>query len=86
MRQVAEGHGRHVRMDARRRVERRRLCRNLRVDPKLVMKTRIQLQARLEVPRRLSEDLVLFVGPWKFGIGARLAVVVAEVLISTEEP
>src|SRR5262252_1433430 len=83
---MAEGYRRHVRMDAQGCVEGQRLCRNLRIDPELVMKTLIQLQARLNIPGEPSEDLVLLVGSGELGVSARLAVVVAQVLISREEP
>src|SRR5215475_1739005 len=83
---MAEGHRRHVCMDAQCCVERQRLCRDLRIDPELVMKTLIQLQARLNIPGEPSEDLVLLVGSRKLGVGARLAVVVAQVLVSRKEP
>ena len=57
-----------------------------RVDPELVVKALHQLQARREPPRELREDLVLLVGPGECRIGAGLAVVVAQVLVSGEEP
>src|SRR5262245_14536863 len=86
MRQMAEGHGRHVGMLSLRCVEWCHPCRDLRVDPDLIIKSLKQLQARRELPRELSKDFVLLVGSWELGIGARLAVVVAQVLIPREEP
>ena len=86
MRQIAEGHGRHVRMQAQGGLERRDESRNLRIHPVLVIDTRHQLQTWLHPPGDLPEELVLLVGAWKAGIGAGLTVVVAQVLISGEEP
>ena len=45
-----------------------------------------ELQAGLEPPGELPEDLVLLVGPRELGVRARLAVVVTQVLVSGEEP
>src|SRR5580765_7886942 len=45
-----------------------------------------QLPARGQFPRELREDLVLLVGPRERRAGARLTVVVAQILISREEP
>ena len=65
------------------RLHRRRL---LGVDPELVVKALNQLPARRQLPRELREDLVLLVGPRECRIGARLTVVVAQILVSREEP
>src|SRR4030095_9989448 len=86
MREMAEGHGRHMRMAAISSGERDDLCRDLRIDPKLIMKTVNQLQVRLELPCELPEDLVLFVRSGKLRVGAGLTVVIAQVLISGKEP
>ena len=83
---MAEGDRRHGCVLARGRGEWRHHCRNLRVDPELVVKTLHQLQARLQVPRELREDLVLFVSSWELRVGARLTVVVPQVLIAAKEP
>ena len=45
-----------------------------------------QLPARSQFPRELREDLVLLVGPRELRAGARLTVVVAQILVSREEP
>src|SRR5262245_14346357 len=86
VRQMAEGHGRHVRMQTLSCSERRHQRRNRRVDPELAMNTLNQLQVGLELPCDLPENLILFVCSRELGIGARLAVVVAKVLISRKEP
>src|SRR5262245_2029310 len=86
VRQMAKGHGRHMRMQTLSCGERRHQRRDLRIDPELVMKTLNQLQVRFELPSELSEDLILFVRSRKFGVGARLIVVIAQVLISGKEP
>ena len=56
------------------------------IDPELVVKALHQLPAGRQLPRELREELVLLVGPRELGIGARLAVVVAQVLVAGEEP
>ena len=86
MRQVAEGHGRHRRVPARGRFERLHERGELRVDPELVVEALKQLPARSQFPRELREDLVLLVGPRERRVGARLTVVVAQMLVSREEP
>src|SRR5262245_10244949 len=86
MREMAESYGRHMRMSAISSGERYDLCRDLRINPKLVMKTVNQLQVRLELPRQLPEDFVLFVRSGKLRVGAGLTVVIALVLISGKEP
>src|SRR5262245_575945 len=86
MRQMAEGHRRHVRMHSLSCGERQHLCRDLRVDPELIIKSLKQLQARRELPRELRKNLVLLVGSWELRVGTRLAVVIAQVLISRKEP
>src|SRR5437868_3889107 len=55
-------------------------------DPDLFVKALHQLPARREPPRELREALMLFVGPRLGRIGARLTVVVAQILIPAEEP
>ena len=45
-----------------------------------------QLQTRCEPPGELRETLVLLVGPRELRVDTRLAVVVAHVLVSAEEP
>ena len=86
MRQVAEGHGRHSRVPVLGRLERLRRCRQLGVDPVLVVKALHQLPGGSDSPRELYEDLVLLGGPRVDGVGPRLTVVVAEVLVPGEEP
>src|SRR5215218_4764547 len=83
---MAEGHGGHGCVLARGRGEWRHHCWNLRVDPEFVVKTLHQLQAWFQMPRELREDLVLFVSSWELRVGARLTVVVAQVLIAAKEP
>ena len=86
MRQVAEGHSWHRRVSAQCRFERSRQRWLLRVDPPLVVKAVIQLPARRWLPRELREHLVLLVGPRMVRVRARLTVVVAQILVSAEEP
>ena len=56
------------------------------VDPDLVVKALHQLQARRQTPRELREDLDMLVGPRVRRVGARLTVLVAQVLVAGEEP
>src|ERR1700694_357115 len=56
------------------------------IDPVLVMNALNQLPARTQFPRELRKDLVLLVLSWQARIGAWLAVVVAQILISRKEP
>src|SRR5262245_10786992 len=86
MRQMGKGHRRHVGMEALSCCKWQHLCWDLRVDPELIIKTVKQLHARRELPRELPGDFVLLVGSWKLRIGARLAVVIAQVLISSKKP
>src|SRR6267142_2227846 len=86
MRQMAEGHGRHRRVLALGRLERRDQCRTLRVHPELVVEALHQLHARREPPRELRENLVLLVRPRERRVRTRLTVVVAQVLVSREKP
>src|SRR5258708_25681492 len=86
MRQMAEGHGRHRRMQTLSRLERGHQRGTLRVHPELVVETLHQLHARREPPRELRENLVLLVGPRERRVRARLTVIVAQVLISGEKP
>ena len=86
VRQMAEGHGRHRCVRAQGRFERLRDRRLFGVDPELVVKALNQLPGRSQLPRELREDLVLLVGPRECRIGAGLAVVVAQILVSGEEP
>src|SRR5215510_6668808 len=58
----------------------------LRSGPELLMIALKQLPTRFELPRELREQFVLFVGPRERGVGARLAVVVTQILVSSEEP
>ena len=84
--QMAEGHGRHRRVQALGRLERRHQCRTLRVHPELVVDALHQLHARGEPPRELRENLVLLVGPRERRVRAGLTVIVAQVLIPSEKP
>src|ERR1700716_2970042 len=86
MRQMAEGHGRHRRMQTLSRLERRHQRGTLRIHPELVVETLHQLHARREPPRELRENLVLLVGPRERRVRARLAVIVAEILVPGEKP
>ena len=86
VRQVAEGDGRHGCVRAHGRFERLYERGELRVDPGLVMDALQQLPARSQFPRELREDLVLLVGPRELRAGARLTVVVAQILVSREKP
>src|SRR5262245_21584828 len=83
---MAEGHRRHVRMHALCCGERQHLRRDLRIDPELIIESLKQLHARRELPRELSKYFVLLVGSWELRVGTRLAVVIAQVLISRKEP
>ena len=75
-----------MRMQALSCGERLHQSRDFRVDPKLVIKTLKQLQPWFELPCQLTEDLVLLVRPWELGVGARLTIVIAQVLVSGKEP
>ena len=86
MRQIAEGHCGNRGVQAQGRLERRHERRAVRVDPEFVVNALHQLQARLESPRELREDLVLLVGSRERRVRAWLTVVVAQVLVSGEEP
>src|SRR5712671_3814949 len=86
MRQMAEGHGRHRRVQALGRLERQHQCRTLRVHPELVVEALHQLHARRELPRELGKNLVLLVGPREGRVRTGLTVIVAEVLVSREKP
>ena len=83
---MAEGDGRHRCVRAQGRFERLHQRRELGVDPELVVNALNQLPARSQSPRELREDLVLLVGPRELRVGARLTVVVAQILVSREEP
>src|SRR5215213_6305770 len=86
MGEVPEGNGRDGRVPALCRLERLHERGELGVDPELVVVALKQLQPGSKPPRELRENLVLFVGPRQCGVGARLTVVVAQVLVSREEP
>ena len=77
---------RHRRVEALRRIARLRRRRRFRVGPEFVVKALRQLPARSQAPGDLREDLVLLVFPRKIGIGGRLTVGVAKMLVSGEEP
>src|SRR5262245_65081450 len=83
---MAESHGRHVRMQALRCGKRQHQCRDLRVDPELVIKRLKQLQPWRELPSKLPENFVLLVCSWKLGVGAGLAVEIAQILICRKKP
>ena len=83
---MAEGHGRHRCAPRAGGFERRHERREIGIDPELVVKALHQLQAWAQPPRELREDLVLLVRPGKCRVGAGLAVVVAQILVSREEP
>src|SRR3954447_14531620 len=86
MRQVAEGDGRHGCVRAHGRFERLHERGELGVHPGLVVDALQQLPARSQFPCELREDLVLLIGPRELRAGARLTVIVAQILISGEEP
>src|SRR5258708_1880328 len=86
MRQMGERHRRHVRMQALSCSKWQNLCRDLRGDPELIIKTVKQLNARRELPSELPEDFVLLVGSWEPRVGARLTIVIAQILNSRKEP
>src|SRR5262245_5097199 len=86
MRQMAERHRRHMRMQSLSCGEWFHLRRNLWVDPIFIIKSLKQLHARRELPRELPKDFVLLVGSGELRVGTRLAVVIAQVLISRKEP
>ena len=71
---------------SRNRVEGRHDGRPLGVVADLVVDALIQPQARGQPPGELREELVLLVLPRQRRVGAGLAVVVAQVLVSGEEP
>ena len=83
---VCERRARHRRMPAKRRLVRCGKRRRIRVLPELLMKALHHLQRRRQPPRQLGEDLVLFVLSRERRVRARLAVVVAEVLVRAVEP
>ena len=86
MREMAEGHRGHRRVPAQRRFEWLRDRWLFAVDPELLVKALHQLPGRRQPPRELREDLVLFVDPREFRVSARLAIVIALILVSREEP
>src|SRR6476620_10039413 len=86
MGKMAEGHGRHRRVEALGRLERRHQCRALWIHPELVVQALHQLHARRELPRELREHLVLLVGSRERRVRAWLTVIVAQVLVSNEKP
>src|SRR5262245_31381605 len=83
---MTERHGGHMRMLSQRSDERVHLCRSLRINPELVIKALNELQVRFEVPGEFGEDLVLFVLSRKLRVDARLAIVIAQILITGKEP
>src|SRR4051812_20386371 len=84
LRELADGHRRHGRVDTKRGFERLGRGRLLGIDPTLVVHGAHQLQVSGELPRKLREYLVLFVEPWKRRVASRLTVVVPEILVSRE--
>ena len=86
MRQLPEGDGGHRCMQTQGGFKRLHKCRLFRVDPELVVHALNQLPAASQLPRELDENLVLLVGPGELWIAAGLAVVVAQMLVSREEP
>src|SRR6478735_2616896 len=86
MRQLSEGDGWHRGMQTQggfKRLHKRRL---FRVDPERGVHALNQPPTGSQLPRDLHEDLVLLVGPGELWIAAGLAVVVAQMLVSREEP
>src|SRR3954469_18381757 len=86
VRQVAESDRWHGGALVQRRIERLHRRRDLGIDPVLVVNALHELPSRRQPPRELREDLVLLVGSRKIRVGARLTVVVAQILVSGEEP
>src|SRR5260370_12887527 len=84
--EIAEVH--RGRRDVRpcRRFERGDDGRSLGVGSDLVVKALNQLPSRAKPPRELRKELLHFVPARECRIGARLAVVIAEPLISAKEP
>src|SRR5258708_417294 len=83
---MAEGDGRHRCVLVLCRFERLHRRWHLGIDPELVVNALNQLPRRSQSPRELREDLVLLVGPREIRVRAWLAVVVAQILVSREEP
>ena len=86
MRQLTEGDRWHRCVQTQCGFERLRERWLFGVDPELVVHALNQLPARGQPPRDLAEDLVLLIGSRECRVGAGLTVVVAQVLISPEEP
>src|SRR6266850_1626294 len=55
-------------------------------DPVLIVDVLDELPTRAQLPREFGEELVLFVRSRKVRIGSRLTVVVAQILVTHEEP
>ena len=83
---MAEGDRRRRGVDALGGVEGLGARRRFRIRPELVVQALHQLPSRGQLPGDLREDLVLLVDSWIAGIAAGLTVVVAQVLVSGEEP
>src|SRR5687768_10147050 len=83
---MPERHRRHRRTGADRDVERLRDGWLLGIDPEFFMKAVHHLPGWRRLPRQFAEDLVLLIRSREHRIGARLAVVVAQVLIAGKEP
>src|SRR5687768_4766378 len=83
---MGERRGRDRRSKSQRRLERLDERRPLRIDPELVVRARQNSQPWRDLPRALAEYVVLLVLPRKLRIRAGLAVVIPEVLVSSEEP
>ena len=86
VRQVTECHRRDGRVPPLRRLERLHEGGELGVHPEFAMEALDQLPAWCQSPGELPEDLVLLVGPRERRVGPGLTVVVAQVLVSGEEP
>ena len=86
VRQLTEGDGRHRCVQTQCGLEWLRDRWLFGVDPELVVHALNQLPARSQAPRELAEDLVLLIGSRECRVGAGLTVVVAQVLVSPEEP
>ena len=86
LRDVSEGHVWNRRVHALGSDEWTRERGRRRIDPSLLVKALHHLQRRREPPIQLSEPLVLLVRARKGRVRAGLAVVVAQVLVRTEEP
>lgn len=86
VREIPEGHGRDGAVRTRGRFERGHDSGAILIDPDLIVEALNQLPPRSQSPGEFCENLVLLVGSWEVRIGARLTVLVAQMLIPGEKP